>query len=339
MMKKNKTIRIGIVVVAMMATIIMLTQCVSNHENANGTSLLVEVSENAIITATEKEFDDIMNHCCQVMEKRIQIFCEEEPGLEKAKYSIKRVDNTRRIRIVFTNKELGQNQVIRVSKLLQSHGCLQFFETYNFCELCDCFNNANARLAGKFSLIEGPLYDLLKPNYKQEEPGAFTPERNAQVGVAQVEDTTAINQLLIETKDLFPKDLMLAWTAKPVISDENEVLGLIALKMTRDNKCVLNGEAVSDARLEYSSYNGDPSILIIMNNEGAKSWQRITGNNIGRQIAIVFDGYVYIYPIVNDEIPNGKASIFGGNMTTEEAMDLANNIKAGMLPVSVTVVE
>lgn len=351
MMKNKKGLRIGIVAAIVMASVIMLTQCFSNHGNANGTSMIVEVSKEAIEKASEKELDNIMSRCCQVLEKRIQLFCEEEPGLDKAKFSIKRVSDSERIQIDFTNKELGQDQIARIVKLLQSHGCLQFYETYNFCELCDYFYKANVRLAEKDSLyqaidkddfrflLEGPLYDLLKPNFKQEAPGQYSPERDARIGVAHEKDTIAINQMLIETRDLFPRDLKLAWTVEPEIVDDNEVLGLIALKLSHDNKCALNGEAISDARLEYSSYNGEPVILIMMNNEGAKTWQRITGNNIGRQIAIVFDGYVYFYPVVTSEIPNGRATISGGNMTTEEAINIANILKAGMLPVPVTGVE
>ena len=324
------------------ASVIILTQCFSNHENDSGTSIMVEVS------ATENEFDKIMNRCCEVMEKRIQLFCEDEPGLDKAKFSIKRTNDNKRIRIDFKNVELGQNQVAHVLKLLQSQGCLQFYETYTFNELSDCFYKANVKLAEKDNpnleadfmfLLEGPLFDLLKPSFNQIAPGKYEAERTACVGKAQAIDTLVINQMLIETRDLFPHDLKLAWTVEPEIVDDSEVLGLIALKLSPDNKCALNGEAISDARLEYSSYNGEPEILIMMNNDGAKSWQRITGNNIGRQIAIVFDGYVYFYPVVNNEIPNGRATISGGNLTTEGAINIVNILKAGMLPVPVTVVE
>lgn len=324
------------------ASVIILTQCFSNHENDSGTSIMVEVS------ATENEFDKIMDRCCEVMEKRIQLFCEDEPGLDKAKFSIKRTNDNKRIRIDFKNVELDHDQVARVLNLLQSQGCLQFYETYTFNELSDCFYKANVKLAEKDNpnleadfkfLYEGPLFDLLKHSFNQIAPGKYEAERTACVGKAKAIDTLAINQMLIETRDLFPHDLKLAWTVEPEIVDDSEVLGLIALKLSPDNKCALNGEAISDARLEYSSYNGEPEILIMMNNEGAKSWQRITGNNIGRQIAIVFDGYVYFYPVVTSEIPNGRATISGGNLTTEGAINIVNILKAGMLPVPVTVVE
>ena len=344
----KKGIRIGMVTAVVAVTFAMFTQCFSSHENDNGTSMIVEASGNAIETATEKELDEIMNRCSQVLENRLRSFCEEEPGLDKAKFSIKRTNDNKRIRIDFKNLELSQDQVTRVLKLLQSQGCLQFYETYTFNELSDCFYKANVKLAEKDNpnqeanfmfLLEGPLFDLLKPSFNQIAPGKYEAERTACVGKAKAIDTLAINQMLIETRDLFPHDLKLAWTVEPEIVDDSEVIGLIALKLSHDNKCALNGEAISDARLEYSSYNGEPEILIMMNNEGAKSWQRITGNNIGRQIAIVFDGYVYFYPVVTNEIPNGRATISGGNMTTEGAITIVNILKAGMLPVPVTVVE
>jgi hypothetical protein len=342
MMMIKKCLRIGMVAAIVVASVIILTQCFSNHENDSGTSIMVEVS------ATENEFDKIMDRCCEVMEKRIQLFCEDEPGLDKAKFSIKRTNDNKRIRIDFKNVELDHDQVARVLNLLQSQGCLQFYETYTFNELSDCFYKANVKLAEKDNpnleadfkfLYEGPLFDLLKHSFNQIAPGKYEAERTACVGKAKAIDTLAINQMLIETRDLFPHDLKLAWTVEPEIVDDSEVLGLIALKLSPDNKCALNGEAISDARLEYSSYNGEPEILIMMNNEGAKSWQRITGNNIGRQIAIVFDGYVYFYPVVTSEIPNGRATISGVNLTTEGAINIVNILKAGMLPVPVTVVE
>lgn len=344
----KKGIRIGMVTAVVAVTFAMFTQCFSSHENDNGTSMMVEAYGNAIETATEKELDEIMNRCSQVLENRLRSFCEEEPGLDKAKFSIKRVNDNKSIRIDFKNLELGQDQVARVLNLLQSQGCLQFYETYTFNELSDCFYKANVKLAEKDNpnleadfkfLYEGPLFDLLKHSFNQIAPGKYEAERTACVGKAKAIDTLAINQMLIETRDLFPHDLKLAWTVEPEIVDDSEVLGLIALKLSPDNKCALNGEAISDARLEYSSYNGEPEILIMMNNEGAKSWQRITGNNIGRQIAIVFDGYVYFYPVVNSEIPNGRATISGGNLTTEGAINIVNILKAGMLPIPVTVVE
>jgi SecD/SecF fusion protein len=76
-----------------------------------------------------------------------------------------------------------------------------------------------------------------------------------------------------------------------------------------------------------------------MNSDGARIWKRLTGENIGKQIAIVLDDHVYSFPSVRGEIPNGMSSISGGGMTLEEAQDLANILKAGKLPAPARIVE
>ena len=75
-----------------------------------------------------------------------------------------------------------------------------------------------------------------------------------------------------------------------------------------------------------------------MNAEGANIWARMTKENIGKQIAIVLDGMVYSYPVVNSEISGGSSQITG-NFTLDEAEDLANVLKSGKLPAPATIVQ
>ena len=83
---------------------------------------------------------------------------------------------------------------------------------------------------------------------------------------------------------------------------------------------------------------GQVEVSMSMNSDGAKVWRRLTADNIGKQIAIILDGYVYSYPMVNGEIPNGMSSITGiGEIN--EAKDLANILKAGKLPAPARIVE
>ena len=181
---------------------------------------------------------------------------------------------------------------------------------------------------------ENPLFALLQPSYTQNGPA-----QTARVGIAQVKDTAAINRMLAETASLFPRTMKLAWSVKPEsYGGEAEFLDLVALKMSRDNKCALGGEVITDARQDYGQSN-QVEVTLQMNSEGAKAWKRLTGENIGKQVAIVLDNYVYSYPVVNDEIPNGRSSISGGGMTIEEAQDLANILKAGKLPAPARILE
>ena len=184
-----------------------------------------------------------------------------------------------------------------------------------------------------------PLFTYLQPSYYQNEAGQVVAGETARVGIAQVKDTAVINQMLAETKSIFPRNLKFAWTVKPEITQgEMQFLELVALKMSRDNKCALGGEVITDARQDYGQGN-QVEVTIQMNAEGAKAWKRLTGENIGKQIAIVLDDYVYSYPVVNQEISGGRSQISGGGMTIEEAQDLANILKAGKLPAPARILE
>lgn len=184
-----------------------------------------------------------------------------------------------------------------------------------------------------------PLFAYLQPSYYQNGNGQIVAGETARIGIAQVKDTAVINQMLAETRNIFPRNLKFAWTVKPEITQgDAEFLELVALKMSRDNKCALGGEVITDARQDLGQ-NNQVEVTIQMNSEGAKAWKRLTGENINRQIAIVLDDYVYSYPNVNDEIPNGRSSISGGGMTIEEAQDLANILKAGKLPAPARILE
>jgi SecD/SecF fusion protein len=181
---------------------------------------------------------------------------------------------------------------------------------------------------------QNPLFALLQPSYTQNGPA-----ETARVGIAQVKDTANINRMLAETANLFPRNMKLAWTVKPEnYGGETEFLELVALKMSRDNKCALGGEVITDARQDYGQSN-QVEVTLQMNSEGAKAWKRLTGENIGRQVAIVLDDYVYSYPVVNQEIAGGRSQISGGGMTIEEAQDLANILKAGKLPAPARILE
>lgn len=185
---------------------------------------------------------------------------------------------------------------------------------------------------------QNPLYAYLMPSYVQNENGQFFPGNTARVGSAAVKDTAKINHMIRRVKSIFPRNMVLAWTVKPRAAGEANLLELVALKASRDNKAALGGDVIVDARQDYDQ-NGRVEVTIQMNSEGSKSWKRLTGENIGKQVAIVLDGYVYSYPVVNDEIPNGRSSISGGDMTVTEAQDLANILKAGKLPAPSRIME
>ncbi|HRZ50344.1 MAG TPA: protein translocase subunit SecD, partial [Bacteroidales bacterium] len=164
------------------------------------------------------------------------------------------------------------------------------------------------------------------------------------VGRAAAKDTARINHLIdvAYKRSILPASVLLKWTNKPnkyfTYDTKETILELVALK-DKSGKGLppLDGGAISNAAQDYDQ-NGEVVVSMSMNSEGAKIWKNLTGQNIGKSIAIILDGLVYSYPTVNSEIPTGNSQI-SGNFTIDEAMDLANVLKAGKLPAPARIVE
>jgi len=157
------------------------------------------------------------------------------------------------------------------------------------------------------------------------------PINRCTVGWALLKDTAMVDKMLNSIKGkVFPANMILAWYVKPD-KQQPDRLALVALKATtRDLTAPLTGDMVADARQDFNQ-NGRVEISMRMNSEGARIWKRMTGANVGNEVAVVLDGFVYSDPTVQDEIPNGSTSITG-DYTIEEAKDLANILQAGKLP-------
>ena len=187
--------------------------------------------------------------------------------------------------------------------------------------------------------IENPLFAFLMPAFSPDENGNMYPMKGPVVGYTSMPDTAIVNYLLNkeQVSQILPRDLRLYWDIIPVTYDEN-MMRLLAIRVTmRDGSAPLDDLVITDARQDYDQY-GNPAISMSMNREGTRIWRRLTADNTGRSIAMVFDGYVYSYPRVMSEITEGRSSITG-QFTIEEAQDLANLLRTGSLPVSVRIVE
>ena len=187
---------------------------------------------------------------------------------------------------------------------------------------------------------DNPLFAILSPSIFQNEQGSYTPGEGPVVGYVAIKDTAKVNEYLNkeEIQALFPNNLRLLWTAKP-FDDDEKFLQLIAIKVSnRDGNAPLEGDVITDAFQDFGQFGGRPEITMKMNSLGAKTWKRLTGENIGKSIAIVLDNYVYSFPNVNGEIAGGVSSI-EGDFTIEEAKLIANILKAGKLPAPAKIVE
>ncbi len=222
----------------------------------------------------------------------------------------------------------------RVRDLLQRSANLEFYETYRAEELASSFNTLLNRIANDTTVNAAPLMALLSQGASY----------GATVGYAQdAKAMAAIDAVLASpaAKNLLPSDLRLRWAVKPTVRTDasgKETNFGFALYSLRANggKAALDGKAVSDASSNYDPLRGN-EVSMRMNSEGARNWARITGQNVGKQVAIVLDDKVYSAPNVNDKIEGGSSSITG-DFTIEEARDLANVLKSGKMDAKVHII-
>lgn len=98
----------------------------------------------------------------------------------------------------------------------------------------------------------------------------------------------------------------------------------------------LTGDEIEDAFVAIDQQNNMPYVALSFKNSGAKTFENLTAENVGKLMAIVLDGNVYSAPRINERIGGGRASItLGGsyNQALKEGRDLALVLKAGALPV------
>ena len=180
-----------------------------------------------------------------------------------------------------------------------------------------------------------PLFAALQPSVSP----AGQPYQGPVVGTSHYTDTAKVMAMLNSqvAKSLLPRELRLCWTVKAI--DEAEAYyQLVALKSQTSGRPSLEGDVITDARADFGQTSAYANVSMTMNAEGARDWQRITRDNIGKSIAIVLDGYVYSFPTVQNEIAGGSSQITG-NFTVEEAKDLANTLNSGKMPAPARIIQ
>ena len=211
---------------------------------------------------------------------------------------------------------------------------------------------AKAAVSSKDSLaavLKGETADNSAANIEQlkkEHPllAIFQPNQSGMgciVGYADYKDTATVNHILNlkEVKEILPRDLKLMWGVKASDMDATgHIFELYAIRSSeRNGRAPLEGDVITDARNSYDQYN-KPCVNMSMNTDGSRRWAALTKKNIGKEIAIVLDGYVYSAPRVNSEITGGNSEITG-NFTVETTQDLANVLKSGKMPAPAHIVQ
>tara|TARA_Y100001936_G_C16089513_1_gene684778 strand:+ start:1681 stop:3330 length:1650 start_codon:yes stop_codon:yes gene_type:complete len=99
----------------------------------------------------------------------------------------------------------------------------------------------------------------------------------------------------------------------------------------------VTGEEIQDAVVRIDPQDNQPYVGITFKSQGAKLFEQVTGDNIGKRLAIILDNNVYSDPVIQSRIGGGNAQITLGqgnyNDLLKEARDLSLVLRAGALPV------
>ncbi len=105
------------------------------------------------------------------------------------------------------------------------------------------------------------------------------------------------------------------------------------------SESLLTGDAINDATVEFNASSmGEPTVSLVFNEKGSKTFAKITGENVDKRLAIVLDGNVQSAPVIRERIPSGRAQI-SGSFSTDEAKDLAIILRSGKLPCPLVIEE
>ena len=333
------------------------TQQLKDKVNTRSTDAEVE-------KVLREEVKAAVDNSYNVLRTRIDRFGVAQPNIQTLEGSMGRI-----------MVELpGIKEPERVRKLLQGSANLEFWETFEAKEIVPFLISADQKAASLLAMEEktdtvaaqaetantvsakDSLTAALKgeqvaestdmEQLKKQHPLAAVLQMNqsgvgAIVGYADYKDTASVNNILAmpEIKKMMPRDLKLMWGVKASDFDKTgRIFELYAIKSTeRNGRAPLEGDVITDAKDEYDQFN-KPCVSMSMNTEGARRWAVLTKQNIGKEIAIVLDGYVYSAPRVNGEITGGNSQITG-NFTPELTKDLANVLKSGKMPAPARIVQ
>ena len=104
-----------------------------------------------------------------------------------------------------------------------------------------------------------------------------------------------------------------------------------------EKRALIAGDSLTDAHVNFGDFN-QPVVSITFDREGGRIFEKVTGDNIDRLLAIILDNNIYSTPRINQKISGGQAEI-SGQFLVEEARDLALVLRAGALPAPVEIIQ
>ena len=312
-----------------------------------------EMEDNQTQNVIRRKIDESIVSAFEVLRKRIDKFGVTQPNIQ-------RLGTSGRILVELP----GAKDVERIKSLLQSTAQLEFWETFKNDKLIGFLLEANdlikkinmensdqnqANNESNDSQIEelladvssqdtinnvtNPIVDLIKGYGFQGGPVLAQFSSKDKEKIIQYLDLPEVRKLL-SNEFRYVKFL---WGKPDPLSD---IVELFAVRSNRNDKPPIGGGVVVDALQTYDQI-GNPAVSMQMNASGARIWENLTGKAFkeATNIAIVLDNLVYSAPGVSNGAISGGRSEISGNFTLNEAIDLANVLRAGKLPASAEIIQ
>ncbi len=282
-----------------------------------GLQLLLEVDTKGLKPAEAK---DAVERAREIINNRIDQFGVAEPLIQ--------VEGADRIAVQLP----GLTDRSRAIELIGKTALLEFKLVRTTDEQRALFQRLDSWLtsrgvapAGDSALAKTPLTGLM-----------------VDAGYFRTEDVPSA-QALLNTPgidSIVPADTEILWGSE---SDARAGMAGRALWVVK-KQAEMTGGSVASAEAQVGLDNTNPGawgVSMKMTPKGRADFSRVTGNNVGRQLAIVLDGVVQTAPSIRDRIPSGDASITGGSFVNDlgAAKDIAIVLRAGALPRAVRILE
>ena len=320
-----------------------------------------------IILALEKETEDAINRVLEILQNRIDQFGVSEPTIQKqGDYRIlvelAGIQDSDRARALLQstallefflvkNSAVTNEIVIQLDNILQKSVSDDEFAALNADtkeittkEINEKSDDGVTTVDEIFGETESVQEDSLaqKQDILSESPLQSLIESIPGDMAVNARNMYALNKLLskeeVQLKLKSSSGQFLFSNDSETIAGSGEYFRLYYI----ENKPELTGGVVEKAKANLGSLGGgnagQPVVSLDMNSEGAKTWSRVTGANIGERIAIVLDGKVHMAPNIREKIPGGRTQI-EGFADMNEAKDIAIILRAGALPAPVNIIE
>ena len=293
-------------------------------------------TKDQIITQLSLQSEDSIKRVIEIIQNRVDQFGVAEPTIQK--------QGNNRVIVELAGIEDSE----RARDLLQSTALLELMIVKNV-------ESTNAIIRQIDSIMTASNGNDVGQNDQINE--LFDSSSSSELGFSSLLISVGGN-LAIASKDLTAlKEILSKEDVKQILEATNSTIltSDSSIKLINEigeeeefytlfhlfNNAELTGGVIEDAQMRLSQAGvtaGQAVVEVEMNSEGSREWARITGANINNRIAIVLDKKVHMAPVIRSQIFGG-GTVIEGLDSIEEAEDIAIVLRAGALPVPVTIAE